>query len=119
MDSATRYETPDPTPVDIPFGFTYESLADTIGRMVKVENLKQKAKEDYVESFAESQDFGEDPDEFTSRHELTELHEEMPSEWLTEGPSASEEAAHAAAAAPPATPLPADNGAPTAPPATP
>lgn len=86
MDSPTRYEKPDPTPVDVPFGFTYESLADTIGRMVRLENAKKEAKERYVESFKESQDFDDDEPEFTSQHEMTDLQEEMPTEWLTEDP---------------------------------
>ena len=86
MDSKTRYETPDQTPVDVPFGFSYESLADTIGRMVRVENQRSEQKKRYVESFAESQDFDEDTDEFKSPHELTDLQEEMPADWLTEAP---------------------------------
>ncbi len=76
-ESDTRYEHPDPTPVEVPFGFTYESLAETISRMVQIENLKTEAKKEYVESFAESQDFDEDPDEIQSRHEMTEMQEEM------------------------------------------
>ncbi len=75
---SSRKETPDPTPVEVPFGFSYESLADTIGCMVAVENAKIHAKKEYVESFAESQDFGEDPDEIRSQHEMTEMQEEEP-----------------------------------------
>ena len=79
-DSKTRYEHPDTTPVEVPFGFTYETLAETIGRMVRLENSKTQAKERYVESFAESQDFGEPEDEFVSPHEMTDMQDEEPSE---------------------------------------
>lgn len=86
-ESPTRYEHPDQTPIEVPFGFTYESLAETIARMVRLENLKTAAKERYVESFAESQDFGEEEDEFVSPHEMTDMQDEMPAEWLTEEPT--------------------------------
>lgn len=119
MESPTRYETPDSTPVDVPFGFSYESLADTIGRMVRIENSKTEAKKRYVESFKESQDFDEDPDEFSSPHELTDMQEEMPAEWLTEAPpdpppALQGEVEGVSAASPPA-PADAVRGAPNAP----
>ena len=89
-ESPTRKEKPDLTPVEVPFGFTYESLADTIGRMVRIEKAKSDAKAEYVESFAESQDFGEDDEEITTRHEMTELQDEMPSKWLDSPPTDEE-----------------------------
>lgn len=90
MKSKTRYEYPDPTPVEVPFGFTYESLADTIAKMVKIENIKQSMKDKYVETFAESQDFDDDEPEFTSIHEMTDMQDEHPASWLTEEPEIPE-----------------------------
>lgn len=109
-----RSEHPDSTPVDVPFGFSFESLADTIGRMVRVENLKNQAKKEHLESFEESQDFGEDDDEIKSPHEMTEMQEDFPAEWLNAAPE-EEPAAHKRRAAD-ATPPTVD---PEAPPATP
>lgn len=106
MESKTRYEHPDPTPIDIPFGFTYESLADTIGRMVRVETLKNQAKERYVESFEESQDFDDEEPDITSPHEMTDLQEEMPTEWLSEEPPEPPTEPLEAPVAPPIAELP-------------
>ncbi len=113
LKSDTRHEHPDPTPVELPFGFHYESLADTIGKMVRLEHAKIKAQTPHVETFAESQDFGEDPDEFTSKHEMTEMQDELSPDWLTEKPEEPPEATPA----PPADPPPLDP-APTPPPAS-
>lgn len=99
-DSPTRYEHPELTPVEVPFGFSYESLADTIGRMVAVEHLKTQAKKAYVESFDESQDFGEDPDEFVSKHEMTEMQDEEPTDWYAEQPAGDADAHQSPPAAP-------------------
>ncbi len=54
--------------------------------MVRLETAKQSAKDRYVESFQESQDFGEPEDEFVSPHEMTDMQDEMPAEWLDETP---------------------------------
>ncbi len=104
-DSKTRYEHPDPTPIEVPFGFLYESLADTIGRMVAVEHGKLLAKKQHIESFKESQDFDEDADEFTSPHEMTDIQEEMPSTWLDEVPEKDPHADITPSEVPPPTPV--------------
>lgn len=77
-ESDTRFEHPDQTPVEVPFGFTYESLADTIGRMVRIENMKQAERDDYRESFAEANDFDEEEDTFASPYTMTDMQEQEP-----------------------------------------
>lgn len=68
---AKALEVPDKTPLEIPVGFQRPpSLQEQIQRLVRVE-LSDRASSEGMETFEESEDFGEDDrDDPTSPHEL-------------------------------------------------
>lgn len=80
-------ELPDPTPVEIPVGFSRpESLQDQIKRLIRTE-LSMDAQAGGFESFEEADDFdvGDDFDP-SSPHELDDAQEAAPLEKLSTEP---------------------------------
>lgn len=64
-------ETPDPTPIALPLGYTHpESVEEIVARLLRSEQLARLAAEQGVETFEEFMDFGpEDDDDPSTPHE--------------------------------------------------
>ena len=92
--SAPRRETPDQTPVEVPYTYTHESLAETLRRFIREERAND-SKDDELETLEESMDLDvdDDDDDFRSPYEFEDMTFEEPIE--EDSPGAAQEAAEA------------------------
>lgn len=58
-----KYETPDPTPIEVPSGFKVpETMQEMIQRLVKQEDFRKALEQEGAETFEEAEDFDIDDD---------------------------------------------------------